>query len=111
MQNRSNEYQARVNRAARRAVTAPRLEWEERVLLAAAEAAQWCVAPAVRAEVACAVTDKVGDVLLTAESVRSVRLAVAEALASAGLASDVPAGAISRLAWRLVFDLWGGPDR
>lgn len=111
MQNRSNEHQVRVNRALRRAVTAPRLEWEERVLLAAAEAAQACVAPALRPLVACAVADKAADVLRTAESVGSVRIAVAEALASVGLVAQVPEHVAGRLAWRLVFDLWGGPDR
>lgn len=111
MQFGSSEYSVRVERAQRRAVSASHLEWDERVLLAAAEAAVACVAPSVRAELACVVADKVGVVLQDATTLRAVGVALADAVAAAGLAPQVPAGAISRLTWRLVFDLWGGPDR
>ena len=111
MQNRSNEYQPRVKRARQRAVSAPRLEWDERVLFAAVEAAEACVAPAVRAELSCVVADKVGIALHDAGTVRAVGVAVADAVASANLSPQVPARAIACLTWRLVFDLWGGPDR
>lgn len=111
MQNGSNEYLARVERARYRSVTATRLEWHERVLLAAVEAADWCVAPAVRAEMACMIADKAAGPLHDMETVRGVQVAIVDALASAGLAGRVPAPAVTRVAWRLVFDLWGGPDR
>lgn len=111
MQNSSDEYVVRVERARRRAATVSHLEWDERVLLAAAEAAEACVPAAVRAELSCVIADKVGIALHDAQTVGALGLAVADAMASSGLAPQVPAHTISRLTWRLVFDLWGGPDR
>ncbi len=111
MQIGPNEYVVRVEHARRQAVSAPHLEWSERVLLAAAEAADSCVAPAVRAEVACVIADKAGVALRELETLRGVRFVITDALASAGLADRVPAHVVTRLVWRLVFDLWGGPDR
>lgn len=111
MQSDRNENLVRVERARRRAASASHLEWSERVLLAAAEAADACVAPAVRAEVACAVADKAGVAFRELETLRGVRVILTDAIASAGLTDRVPAHVVTRLAWRLVFDLWGGPDR
>jgi hypothetical protein len=111
MQNGPSEYKVRVAQARRKAVSAPHLEWSERVLLAAAEAAEFCVAPAVQAEVACAIADKAGIALRELETLRGVRVAITDAVASAGLDDRVPAHVVTRLVWRLVFDLWGGPDR
>lgn len=111
MQIGPNEYAVRVEHARRQAVSATHLEWSERVLLAAAEAADSCVAPAARAEVACVIADKAGVALRELATLRGVRFVITDALASAGLADRVPAHVAARLAWRLVFDLWGGPDR
>ena len=81
------------------------------MLLAAAEAADSCVAPAARAEAACVIADKASVALPELETLRGVRFAVTDALGSSALANVVPAHVAIRLAWRLVFDLWGGPDR
>jgi hypothetical protein len=101
----------RVQRARRASVAASSLDWETRVLLAAAEAADSCVAPQIRAAVACAIADKAASELRDAHTVRAARLAVVQAISAGALAPVVPAGAITRLTWRMVFDLWGGPNR
>lgn len=110
MQNGTQDPTARIRRARNRAGTAARLTWTERVLLAAAEAADATVAPRLRSEVACAVADKAAIALHEAQTVRALRLALIEALASSGVEA-LPGGSLHRFTWRLVFDLWGGPDR
>ena len=113
MQNGSDVCMVRVERARRRATTVSHLEWDERVLLAAAEAAEACVPAVVRVQLSCVIADKAGVALHDAQTVGALGLDVAEAeaVASSGLGPQVPAHTISRLTWRLVLDLWGGPDR
>jgi hypothetical protein len=109
--NQPSDPARRVAQARALAATASQLDWTTRVLLAAAEAADATVAPAVRAQVACAIADKAGDAFGDLATVRAAHHAVVDALASAGVADHVPGPAVTRLVWRLVFDLWGGPDR
>ncbi|MCD9625257.1 hypothetical protein [Rhabdothermincola salaria] len=101
----------RVRRARELAVSAATLDVQTRLLLAAAEAADATVTTELRARVACAIADKAQHDIAAASSVREMHTAVCDALASDDLAGIVPGGAVVRLVWRLVFDLWGGPER
>ena len=98
----------RIRSAAIAARRAPTLEVDTRVLLACAEAASILRYP-LGPVAACAIADKVASEIFELRRPASVRSLVAEALASAGLATLVRPSAITRITWRLVFDLWGGP--
>ena len=101
--------QERVEVARRLAVSASRLSLETRVLLAAAEASEATVSRSLRAAVACVIADKLAPNFSSIVNVRGLRAHVEGAVSSAGLAGSVTPAQITNLAWRLVFDLWGGP--